>query len=152
MVKTPNVDEKAPDFDLPRDGGSQLRLSSLAGKKVVLYFYPKDDTPGCTLEGREFSAARSEFSAADAVVIGLSADSVARHDKFKAKHDLDIALVSDEDHEALNAYGQGHAFSVRFELNDNPFIVADIKTTNAFAQRNAAPELTIASRKVGNVI
>jgi peroxiredoxin Q/BCP len=105
MVKTPNVDEKAPDFDLPRDGGSQLRLSSLAGKKVVLYFYPKDDTPGCTLEGREFSAARSEFSAADAVVIGLSADSVARHDKFKAKHDLDIALVSDEDHEALNAYG-----------------------------------------------
>lgn len=105
MVKTPNVGEKAPDFDLPRDGGSRLRLSSLAGKKVVLYFYPKDNTPGCTLEGREFSAAIGEFSAADTLVVGMSADSVASHDKFKVKQDLDIALVSDQDREAIEAYG-----------------------------------------------
>jgi len=105
MVKMPNVGEKTPDFDLPRDCGSRLRLSSLAGKKVVLYFYPKDNTPGCTLEGREFSAAIGEFSAADTLVVGMSADSVASHDKFKVKQDLDIALVSDEDREAIEAYG-----------------------------------------------
>jgi peroxiredoxin Q/BCP len=95
----------APDFDLPTDGGERVSLSALKGKTVVLYFYPKDDTSGCTSEAKAFSEAREAFEAAGAVVIGVSKDSPASHDKFKAKHDLTIRLASDEAGEMVEAYG-----------------------------------------------
>lgn len=95
----------APDFDLPRDGGGSLRLSGLRGKSVVLFFYPKDDTSGCTQEAIEFSGLKVEFAAAGAVLVGMSPDSARKHDKFKAKHGLTVDLVSDENKETLEAYG-----------------------------------------------
>jgi peroxiredoxin Q/BCP len=95
----------APDFTLPTDGGGTLSLSSLAGQAVVLYFYPKDDTSGCTKEAMEFNALKGAFAAANAVVIGVSADSVASHDKFKKKYGLEFPLASDESHAMLERYG-----------------------------------------------
>ena len=97
--------DKAPDFSLPTDGGGRVSLKSLKGKKVILYFYPKDDTPGCTTEACGFRDALPEFSKVGAEVIGVSRDSVARHDKFKAKHDLPFTLVADEDGTLCEAYG-----------------------------------------------
>ncbi len=97
--------KSAPDFTLPRDGGETITLSSMKPKAVVLYFYPKDDTSGCTKEAQGFTEARAEFEAAGAVVLGVSKDSVAKHDKFVAKYDLDVALLSDEQGEVCNAYG-----------------------------------------------
>jgi len=95
----------APDFDLPSDGGGRIRLSSLKGRKVVLYFYPKDDTPGCTAEAIDFNRLRKEFLSAGTDILGFSADSPQRHDKFKKKYALDFPLVSDEDKTVLDAYG-----------------------------------------------
>lgn len=95
----------APDFDLPADGGDHIRLSSLRGRKVVLYFYPKDDTSGCTREAIDFSSLAPAFAAARTVVIGMSPDSVKSHEKFRKKHDLDVRLVSDQDKSVLEAYG-----------------------------------------------
>jgi peroxiredoxin Q/BCP len=99
------VGDKAPDFSLPVDGGGTISLSSLKGKHVCLYFYPKDDTSGCTREAIDFNGLKSEFAAANTVVIGVSPDSVASHDKFKKKHGLDFPLVADEEKAALEAYG-----------------------------------------------
>lgn len=95
----------APDFTLPRDGGGTVSLSEFKGKSVVLFFYPKDDTSGCTAESIAFSALLSEFSAAGAVVIGMSPDSVKKHDKFAKKYDLSVILAADEELTVLNAYG-----------------------------------------------
>ena len=97
--------DKAPDFTLPADGDRQVSLRELQGKSVVLYFYPKDDTPGCTKEAIGFSEAIDEFDAAGAVVIGVSKDTVAKHDKFRDKHDLKVMLASDESGEVVEAYG-----------------------------------------------
>ena len=97
--------DKAPDFTLPADGGRQISLRELQGKSVVLYFYPKDDTPGCTAEALGFAAAIDGFEAAGAVVIGVSKDSVAKHDKFRDKHELKVMLASDEDGVVTEAYG-----------------------------------------------
>jgi peroxiredoxin Q/BCP len=99
------VGQRAPDFTLPRDGGSTLALSSLVGKKVVLYFYPKDDTSGCTKEAMDFNRLKSAFAEAGAEIVGVSADDVASHDKFKKKYGLDFPLASDEDKSMLDAYG-----------------------------------------------
>lgn len=95
----------APDFTLPRDGGGLVTLSALRPKKVVLFFYPKDDTPGCTLESIDFTRLGPEFTAADTVVIGLSKDSAASHDKFCRKHGLGGILASDEGAGTCEAYG-----------------------------------------------
>ena len=81
---------KAPEFTLPADGGREVSLSDFKGKAVVLYFYPKDDTPGCTKEAIGFSEAAEAFASAGAVVIGLSKDTVAKHDKFRDKHELKV--------------------------------------------------------------
>ena len=97
--------QAAPAFDLPTDGDGRVTLDSLKGKSVVLYFYPKADTPGCTTEGLDFSALADQFAAANAVVIGVSRDTVKKLDRFKAKHDLKIILGSDEDGVACEAYG-----------------------------------------------
>ncbi len=99
------IDAPAPDFTMPTDGGGSVSLSGLKGRKVVLYFYPKDDTPGCTKEACGFRDALPDFSGIDAAIIGVSKDSVARHDKFKAKYDLPFALASDEDGGVCEAYG-----------------------------------------------
>jgi peroxiredoxin Q/BCP len=97
--------QTAPDFTLPRDGGATITLSALRPGKVVLYFYPKDDTPGCTLEAQDFNARLAEFSAAGATVIGVSKDSVKSHDKFCKKHGLSIVLASDEAGSTCEDYG-----------------------------------------------
>lgn len=94
----------APDFTLPTDGGGSLTLSSLRGRKVVLYAYPQDDTTSCTNEALSFDALRDDFAAAGTTVIGISPDSVKRHDKFKQKYGLQLTLVSDEERKAIEAY------------------------------------------------
>jgi peroxiredoxin Q/BCP len=96
---------KAPDFTLPTDGGSRVALSQLKGKKVVLYFYPKDDTSGCTAEACGFRDSFPDYTGTDAVVIGISKDSVASHDKFKKKHNLPFILASDANSDVCEKYG-----------------------------------------------
>jgi peroxiredoxin Q/BCP len=99
------IGSPAPDFNLPGDSGRTVRLSELKGRKVVLYFYPKDDTSGCTQEAIAFNGARAAFAAAGTEVIGMSPDSPKSHDKFRAKYDLAFPLASDETKEVLESYG-----------------------------------------------
>ncbi len=105
MTETLKEGQKAPAFSLPTDGGGKVRLADLKGQSVVIYFYPKDMTPGCTTEAIDFTALAPSFKKANTVIIGVSKDSVERHDKFKAKHDLSITLASDEDGKMLEKYG-----------------------------------------------
>ncbi|WP_437981699.1 peroxiredoxin [Sorangium sp. So ce117] len=100
-----NAGDRAPDFSLESDSGKTVGLADFPGKTVVLYFYPKDDTPGCTREAQAFSAALRAFAEAGAVVLGVSRDSVERHRKFRDKYDLGVTLLSDPDLAAHNAYG-----------------------------------------------
>ena len=97
--------QSAPAITLPRDGGGEVSLSDFLGQRVVVYFYPRDDTPGCTTEASEFSADLPAFAAADTVVIGISKDSVKSHDKFRDKHDLGVILLSDEAGDVAERYG-----------------------------------------------
>jgi peroxiredoxin Q/BCP len=97
--------DPAPVFDLPGAGGKRLCLSDFLGKKVALYFYPKDDTSGCTQEAIEFNALREKFVKSGTAIIGMSPDSPAKHDKFRSKYELSLPLASDETKEALQAYG-----------------------------------------------
>jgi len=102
---TIEIGQPAPDFSMPTDGGGTVSLAALKGKKVVLYFYPKDDTPGCTTEACAFRDAMPDFTGTDAVIVGVSPDPVGRHDKFKAKYALPFTLAADEDHAVAEAYG-----------------------------------------------
>ena len=104
MAKELSVGDKAPAFTLATDGGGKFALSKADGP-VVLYFYPKDDTPGCTTEAIDFTAALPQFEKLGVQVVGVSKDTVAKHDKFKAKHNLGITLVSDEDGKLCEKYG-----------------------------------------------
>jgi peroxiredoxin Q/BCP len=97
--------DKAPNFKGVTDGGGNLSLKDLRDKKVVLYFYPKDDTPGCTAEAQGFRDAVNDFAKLGAVIVGVSKDSVKHHDKFKSKYDLPFKLISDEDGKICEAYG-----------------------------------------------
>ena len=99
------VGEKAPEFTLQDKDGNTVSLSDFAGKKVVVYFYPKDNTPGCTRQACAFAAAYEEFKTLDAVVIGVSKDSAASHQKFAEKHGLPFLLLSDPELQAIQAYG-----------------------------------------------
>ncbi|WP_367714649.1 peroxiredoxin [Nitratireductor sp. GISD-1A_MAKvit] len=99
------IGNPAPDFVLPGDGGREIRLADLRGRIVVLFFYPKNDTSGCTAEAIDFTALKPEFDALGAVVLGMSPDTPKSHDKFKAKHALTIDLVSDQEKIALHDYG-----------------------------------------------
>jgi peroxiredoxin Q/BCP len=101
----PEPGQTAPDFTLPRDGGASVTLSALRPQKAVVYFYPKDDTPGCTLEAQEFTALAAEFAAAGCAVIGVSKDSVKAHDKFCKKYGLGVILASDEGGTTCEDYG-----------------------------------------------
>lgn len=99
------LDQAAPDFSLPATGNPDFSLSSLKGSKVVLYFYPKDSTPGCTTESQNFRDLHDEFVAAGVVVLGISRDSIKSHDNFRTKQALPFALVSDPDETACTLYG-----------------------------------------------
>jgi thioredoxin-dependent peroxiredoxin len=96
---------KAPDFRLPRDGGDSVALSDFSGKKLVLFFYPKADTPGCTREAIGFTRLSGDFAAAGTAVLGISADSQKAQESFRDKHKLSVPLISDEKHQMLGAYG-----------------------------------------------
>lgn len=100
-----SIGTAAPDFDLPRDGGGRVSLGDFRGRPLVLFFYPKDDTTGCTAESRAFTALADEFEKAGAAVIGMSPDSVKCHDRFIKKHNLAVVLASDEEKTTLQAYG-----------------------------------------------
>lgn len=102
---TIDVGDKAPDFTLPTDGGGKISLKKLQGNPVVVYFYPKDDTPGCTTEAKDFAAQHKKFAKVGAAIVGISKDSVKRHDNFKKKYDLPYVLASDEDGVACEAFG-----------------------------------------------
>jgi peroxiredoxin Q/BCP len=101
----PDIGEMAPDFTLPRDGGTTVTLSNLRPGRVVVYFYPKDDTSGCTTEAKDFTDLAADFAAAGVTVIGISKDSVKSHDKFVAKHGLAVILGADEDGQTVEEYG-----------------------------------------------
>ena len=101
----PQVGDKAPEFKMPADGGGSVSLKDFKGQTVVLYFYPKDDTSGCTKEAISFTEKLASFKRAGAVVIGVSKDSPAKHDKFKEKHGLKVTLASDEEGKVLDSYG-----------------------------------------------
>jgi peroxiredoxin Q/BCP len=105
MTATLAVGDKAPDFRLARDGASTVTLADFKGKKLVLYFYPKADTSGCTTEAKDFTRLHKDFVKAGVAVVGVSADPVKKQDAFKAKHSLATPLLSDESHEMLAAYG-----------------------------------------------
>ncbi len=99
------VGQKAPAFSLPRDGGGTVSLAQFKGRKLVIYFYPRADTPGCTRESIDFSQLRAAFDQAGTDILGVSADPVTAQDAFKKKHDLTVGLLSDETHAMLEAYG-----------------------------------------------
>src|SRR5689334_16201680 len=105
MPANPAPGSKAPAFTLPRDGGETVSLADFKGQNLVLYFYPRADTPGCTVESKAFSGLSKAFAKAGTAVLGVSADPVTAQDAFKAKHDLTIPLASDETHKMLEAYG-----------------------------------------------
>ena len=97
--------DKAPDFSMPSDGGGTVSLSDFKGKHLVLYFYPKDDTPGCTKEAIGFTESKADFDAFNTAILGVSKDTPAKHDKFIAKHNLKVGLGSDESGEMIESYG-----------------------------------------------
>jgi len=104
-MAVPSIGKKVPDFTLPATGGEMVRLSELRGAPVVLYFYPKDDTPGCTLEGQDFRDQAPAFRKLKAVVLGVSRDTLGSHERFKAKHELNFDLLSDSDEKLCQAFG-----------------------------------------------
>jgi thioredoxin-dependent peroxiredoxin len=105
MATELTVGSKAPAFTLPRDGGGSVSLADFKGRKLVIYAYPRADTPGCTRESIDFSKLRAEFQKADTEILGVSADPVEAQDKFKKKHKLRLVLLSDQTHKMLEAYG-----------------------------------------------
>lgn len=109
MTENLKIGDTAPDFSLPATGTASgepsLSLSAFKGRKLVIFFYPKDNTPGCTTESLEFTAAAKDFDKANTAIVGVSADSLKKHDNFIAKHQLSMPLISDEDHVLLNAFG-----------------------------------------------
>ncbi len=105
MTQALNIGDKAPSFSRPANDARTVSIADYKGRQLVIYFYPKDNTPGCTTQAIDFTAARKDFDKANTDIIGVSADSLKKHDNFTAKHNLALTLLSDEDHEMLNAYG-----------------------------------------------
>ena len=105
MAKELKIGDAAPSFSLPANGDRTVSLTDYAKRKLVIYFYPKDNTPGCTTEAIDFTAAVKDFDKANTDIVGVSADSVKKHDNFIEKHNLGITLLSDEHQDMLNAYG-----------------------------------------------
>jgi len=133
---------KAPDFTLSADDGSEVTLSELRGKKVVLYFYPKDDTPGCTTQACDFRDAMPRFEGVDAVVLGVSPDSADSHRKFKDKFGLNFPLLADVDHEVAEAYGvwkERSMYGRKFMGIERSTFLIDEKGSVAEAWRKVKP-------------
>ena len=105
MAQELKIGEQAPEFNLPTDHGHDVNLDAFEGKNIVIYFYPKDDTPGCTKESIAFSALKTEFDKLNTVIIGVSKDTVEKHAKFRTKHDLNVVLASDETGEMIGRFG-----------------------------------------------
>ena len=105
MAKELKTGDAAPSFSLPANGDRKVSLADYAKRKLVIYFYPKDNTPGCTTEAIDFTAAVKDFDKANTDIVGVSADSVKKHDNFIEKHNLGITLLSDEQQDMLHAYG-----------------------------------------------
>lgn len=135
--------QTAPDFRLTSDQGEEVTLSSFRGKKVVLYFYPKDDTPGCTTEACSFRDVNDDFLDRGAVVIGVSPDTVESHQRFRQKHNLPFYLLSDPDHQvaaAYGAWGEKQSFGKTYEGILRTTFVIDEKGTVVAVFRNVKPE------------
>ncbi len=119
--------QEAPDFELETDDGATLRLSDLRGKQVVLYFYPRDDTPGCTTQARGIRDAWADFGEADAVVFGVSPDTAETHRNFKQKYGLPFTLLADPDHEVAERYGvwveRQHSGKTYMGINRSTFVI-----------------------------
>jgi thioredoxin-dependent peroxiredoxin len=135
--------DPAPDFELSADDGSMVRLSDLRGRKVILYFYPKDDTPGCTRQACELRDRIEEIDERGAVVLGVSPDSVASHQKFKQKYGLNFKLLADEDHKVADAYGvwaHKSLYGIKYWGNERTTFIIDEKgvVTEVLAKVKAA--------------
>lgn len=134
---------RAPDFTLASDQGGAVSLSALRGKRVVLYFYPKDDTPGCTVQACDFRDAQPTFDGLDAVVLGVSADSVESHGKFRAKFGLTFPLLADVDHAVSSAYGvwkEKSMYGRTFMGIERSTFLIDEKGTVVEAWRKVTPQ------------
>jgi thioredoxin-dependent peroxiredoxin len=133
----------APDFELSTDSGERVKLSDFRGKPVVLYFYPKDDTPGCTVEACGFRDAYSEFEQRGAVVLGVSPDDEASHTKFKTKHSLPFTLLADPEHEVADEYGvwgeKKYAGKTYWGVNRSTFVI-DAEGNVAKVMHNVKPD------------
>ena len=134
---------EAPDFTLASDEGGEVTLSDLRGKKVVLYFYPKDDTPGCTVQACDFRDATPAFDKLDAIVLGVSPDSIDSHAKFRKKHGLTFPLLADVDHEVSEAYGvwkEKSMYGRKFMGIERSTFLIDERGTVAQAWRKVKPK------------
>ena len=129
----------APDFTLASDQGEQVSLSDLRGRRVLLYFYPKDDTPGCTIQACDFRDAMPRFEGVDAVVLGVSPDSVESHAEFRAKFGLNFPLLADEDHSVAEAYGAWGETKWGVDIQRSTFLIEPDGTVGE-VWRNVTPE------------
>ena len=129
----------APDFTLASDQGEQVSLSDLRGRRVLLYFYPKDDTPGCTIQACDFRDAMPRFEGVDAVVLGVSPDSVESHAEFRAKFGLNFPLLADEDHSVAEAYGAWGETKWGVGIQRSTFLIEPDGTVGE-VWRNVTPE------------
>ena len=129
----------APDFTLASDQGEQVSLSGLRGRRVLLYFYPRDDTPGCTIQACDFRDAMPRFEGVDAVVLGVSPDSVESHAEFRAKFGLNFPLLADEDHSVAEAYGVWGETKWGVGIQRSTFLIEPDGTVGE-VWRNVTPE------------
>ena len=146
MADAPQIGEQAPDFEGKTDTGETIRLSDYRGQRVVLYFYPKDDTPGCTKQACGFRDNYAEIQARDAVVLGVSPDPEASHVKFKQKYGLPFPLIVDEDHsiaEKYGVWGEKKAYGKTYEGIIRSHFVIDEHGQIADAQVNVKPEASV---------
>ncbi|KAB8142306.1 thioredoxin-dependent thiol peroxidase [Chloroflexia bacterium SDU3-3] len=142
-----SVGDAAPDFEAPTDTGAKLRLSDLRGRRVVLYFYPKDDTSGCTTQACGFRDSYPQIEEKNAVVLGVSPDGVASHQKFKTKYDLPFTLVVDEDHQIAEAYGvwaEKSMYGRKYMGVERSHFVIDEQGNIADAQVKISPKDSVA--------
>ena len=147
MSPSPAVGDRAPDFDLPDENGRRVKLSDFRGRRVVLYFYPKDDTKGCTAQACGFRDAYPEIEEQNAVVIGVSPDGEASHRKFKTKYDLPFILLADEGHRVADLYGvwgQKILYGVKYMGIIRSHFVIDAEGRIADAQVKVRPGDSVA--------